>query len=246
LSPFEITLLIAAGLVAGVVNTLAGGGSLLTVPILVVLGLPGTVANGTNRVGVLVQCLVSVWRFNAEGVSEFRSALPLLAPIALGSGIGAIGATYIPDHIFEAIFGIIMLILLVPMLRSTKTSPELPTQLWPSWKTMSACFAIGVYGGAFQAGVGILLLLVLHRGGLDLVRANAVKMIVSVALTLVAVPVFIAKGQVDWLPAVILAIGFTMGATLGTRLAIRGGERVIRPAIIIAVLALSCRMMGLY
>ena len=115
MSALEISLLIAVGLVAGVVNTLAGGGSLLTVPLLVIFGLPGTIANGTNRVGVLVQCAVACWRFDAEGISEFRGALPLLPPIVLGSLVGAAAATQIPDLAFEQIFAGIMLILLIPL-----------------------------------------------------------------------------------------------------------------------------------
>ena len=102
MTPPEIALLVVVGLTAGVLNTLAGGGSLLTVPVLVLLGLPGTVANGTNRVGVLAQCLVAIWRFNAEGISEVRTALPLLLPIGLGSLIGAITVTHIPDNILRA------------------------------------------------------------------------------------------------------------------------------------------------
>jgi hypothetical protein len=246
LTPFEIALLIAVGLVAGVVNTLAGGGSLLTVPILVLLGLPGTVANGTNRVGILAQSLISAWRFKAEGISEFRTALPLLAPITIGSWVGASGVTRIRDDTFETLFGMVMLLLLIPMFRPPSARLEPTTRRWPTWKATIAYFAIGIYGGAFQAGVGIVLLLTLHRTGFDLVRANATKVIVVAALTLVAVPVFVMKGQVDWLPAVIMMVGYTIGAVVGTRLAVRGGERVIRPAVVAAVLVLSGRMLGFY
>jgi hypothetical protein len=246
LTPFEIALLIAVGLLAGVINTLAGGGSLLTVPILVFLGLPGTVANGTNRVGILAQCLISAWRFKAEGISEFRNALPLLVPIALGSWIGALGISRVPDSTFETIFGLVMLLLLFPMFRPPLARVEPATRRWSTWKATLTYFAIGVYGGAIQAGVGIVLLMTLHRSGFDLVRANAIKMIVVAALTLIAVPVFAAKGQIDWLPAAIITIGYTIGGAAGTRLAIRGGERVIRPAVVAAVLVLSGHMLGFY
>jgi uncharacterized membrane protein YfcA len=246
LTPVEISLLIAVGVVAGVVNTVAGGGSLLSVPVLVMLGLPGTVANGTNRVGILVQCGVSVWRFKAAGISEFRSALPLLIPISIGSWIGASVITQVPDKTFEAAFGLVMLVLLIPMFRPPPAIVAPSLQRWPTWKATLAYFAIGVYGGAFQAGVGIVLLLTLHRSGFDLVRANAIKMIVVAALALVAVPVFIAKGRVDWVPALIIAVGYMMGAAAGTRLAIRGGERAIRPVVVVAVIALSAHMLGVY
>jgi hypothetical protein len=241
-----MTLLVAVGLMAGVMNTLAGGGSLLTVPVLILLGLPGTVANGTNRVGVLIQCLVAAWRFKAEGISEIRTALPLLLPIGLGSLVGAIGVNHIPDSTFEALFGIVMLLLLVPIFRPSTMQIETSTRRWPTWKAMLTFFAIGVYGGAFQAGVGIVLLIALHHSGLDLVRANAAKAVIIAAMTLVAVPVFVLEGRVLWLPAAIVTIGYTAGAAIGTRLAIRGGERVIRPVVVLAILALSGRMLGLY
>jgi len=246
LTPFEMALLVVVGLVAGVVNTLAGGGTLLTVPVLVLLGLPGTVANGTNRVGVLAQCLVAAWRFNAEGISELRTALPLLLPIGLGSLLGAILVNHIPDSTFEALFGIVMLLLLIPMFRPTSMQFESSNSRWPTWKAMLAFFAIGVYGGAFQAGVGIVLLIALHHSGLDLIRANAAKVVIIAAMTLVAVPVFVLEGRVIWLPAAIVTIGYTAGAAIGTRLAIRGGERVIRPVVVLTILALSGRMLGLY
>ena len=246
MSPLEIALLIAVGLVAGVVNTLAGGGSLLTVPLLVIFGLPGTIANGTNRVGVLVQGLVSCWRFDAEGISEFRTALPLLPPVALGSIVGAALATRIPDQTFEQIFAGIMLILLIPMLRGRHPPPAPGGQRWSPLTRGFALFAIGIYGGAVQAGVGLLLLFALNRIGFDLVRANAIKIVIATALVIMAVPVFVFHQQVAWLPAAFVSIGFTLGATAGARFAVLGGESVIRRALAVAVLALAGHLLGLY
>jgi uncharacterized membrane protein YfcA len=245
-SPLEIALLIAVGFVAGIVNTLAGGGSLLTVPLLVIFGLPGTIANGTNRVGVLVQGLVSCWRFKAEGISEFRSALPLLPPVVLGSIVGAAFVAQIPDQTFEQIFAGIMLILLIPMLRRRHPAPALGGQRWSSLTRGFVLFAIGIYGGAVQAGVGLLLLFALNRLGFDLVRANAIKIVIATALVIMAVPVFVLHQQVAWLPAVFVSIGFTLGATAGARLAVLGGETAIRRALAVAVLALAGHLFGLY
>ncbi len=254
MSPFEIALLIAVGLLAGIVNTLAGGGSLLTVPLLVIFGLPGTIANGTNRVGVLVQGVVACWRFDAEGISELRSALPLLPPVLLGSLIGAASATQIPDQIFEQIFAGIMLILLIPLLqgrqRPSVQGRQLPStpgaQRWSPWTRGIVLFAIGLYGGVVQAGVGLLLLFVLNRAGFDLARANAIKIVIATAIAILAVPVFVFKQQVAWLPALFISIGFTIGATAGTRFAVLGGESAIRRTLAVAVLVLAGHMFGLY
>ncbi len=246
MSPLEISLLVAVGLVAGIVNTLAGGGSLLTVPLLVILGLPGTIANGTNRVGVLVQCVVACWRFDAEGISEFRSALPLLPAVVLGSLVGAATATQIPDPIFEQIFAGIMLILLIPMLRGGTPQSASASQRWSPLTSNIVLFAIGCYGGAVQAGVGLLLLFALNRAGFDLVRANSIKIVIVTALAIAAVPVFVFERQVAWLPAAFVSIGFTIGAAAGARIAVIGGETAIRRALAIAVLALAGHLFGLY
>ena len=111
MTPLEMLALGATATVAGVVNTLAGGGSLLTVPLLVLLGLPGGIANGTNRVGVLVQSSVAAWRFRALGVGGLREAAPVLLPVAAGSLIGAWGIAQISDALFERAFGVVMLLL---------------------------------------------------------------------------------------------------------------------------------------
>ena len=235
------------GLIAGVINTLAGGGSLLTVPLLVFMGLPATTANGTNRIGVLFQNLVSTLRFRREGLDGLRGALPVLPAVVLGSLIGATLASRMPSELFRQVFGVAMVGLLIPMWRSRSKRPG-PDDALPrsSVPNQAIFFAIGVYGGAIQAGVGLFLIAALARSGLDLVRANAIKVVIVGVLTLVAVPVFIAHGQVDWPLAAALVLGFALGGELGARAAVRGGERLIKPVLTLAVIALAGRMLGLY
>ncbi|MEE8580980.1 MAG: sulfite exporter TauE/SafE family protein [Myxococcota bacterium] len=235
------------GLVAGLVNTLAGGGSLLTVPLLVMIGLPGGLANGTNRVGILIQSGMAAWRFQSRGVARLSDALPVLVPVALGSVVGALLIAQLEDQTFERIFGLVMVLLLIPILRRPRGgSPDGPNAPRSPVLRGALFFAIGLYGGALQAGVGIALLYALSFLGSDLVRSNAIKVVVVAALTLVALPVFAIEGQIAWLPAGILAVGFAAGGELGARLAVRGGERVIRPVLALAVVALAGRMLGLY
>jgi len=247
-SLLAMSALALGGFAAGVINTLAGGGSLLTVPLLVLLGLPGALANGTNRIGILVQNAVAAWRFRAEGVRVFRETLPVLAPVSVGSVVGAVAISRLADQTFERAFGLLMLALLIPTLREAggRRAMRRPARPWPPAAALVANFAVGLYGGAFQAGVGLALLAVLAREGHDLVRANAIKVIVVGALTAVAVPVFVLSGAVAWGPALALAAGYAAGGALGARLAVRGGERVIRAALALAVVALAGRMLGLY
>jgi len=247
-SPLDASILIGGGLLAGIVNTLAGGGSLLTVPLLVLLGLPGTLANGTNRVGIVIQNAVATWGFRAQGVSGIRAAVPVLIPVALGSLVGALAISQVSNELFERLFGAVMLILLVPTLRrpSPRAGSEADPRVRSSLTTSLLFFAIGLYGGAFQAGVGILLVFAISYAGYDLVRTNSIKVVVIFATTLFAIPVFITANQVAWLEALVLAVGFAAGGALGSRIAVRGGERVIRPVLAAAVIALAGRMFGLY
>jgi len=240
----DALLLAGGGLVAGIVNTLAGGGSLLTVPLLVLMGLPGTLANGTNRVGVLIQNGVAVWGFRAQGISGIPHATRVLLPVAAGALLGAMTASRLPDTTFERLFGGIMLVLLFPTLRGSR--PRLPAREHPAWLRTAVFFGIGLYGGAFQAGVGLLLLFALSFGGFDLVQANSIKVVLNFCFTLLTIPVFLAAGQIAWLAAVCLGAGFAAGGALGSHLAVRGGERLIRPVLAAAVLALAGRMVGLY
>jgi len=247
MTAFEVGAIAVAGFAAGVVNTLAGGGSLLTVPLLVMIGLPGTVATGTNRVGVFVQSVVGALRFRAEGVSGFSKSLPVLLPLLAGGTLGALAVAHLDDATFERLFGIVMLLLLVPALWPPRTaSPDgVRSDLSPVMSAVTF-FVIGLYGGSFQAGVGLFMVLALARAGHGLVLANSIKMVTIAAFTAVAVAIFVYEGQVVWAPALVLSAATALGATVGTRIAVSGGDRVIRPAIALAVVALAGRMLRLY
>lgn len=239
--------LAAVGLVAGVINTLAGGGTLLTVPALVYFGLPATVANGTNRVGVLMQNVFATRRFRREGFDALAESLPIVLPAVIGSIVGATVASRMSSALYEKVFGVAMVMLLVPILRSQQTKRAAVPVAGRSAAANAAIFgAIGFYGGSIQAGVGIFVVAALARSGLDLVRANAVKVILVGALTFVALPVFIFHRQVDWPYALAMASGYSLGGTVGARVAARGGERVIKPVLVASVLAMAGRMLGLY
>jgi uncharacterized membrane protein YfcA len=242
---FEAGLLVCGGALAGVVNTLAGGGSLLTVPLLTFAGLPADIANGTNRVGILIQNAVASWGFWREGVPGFREAAPLVLPVVGGALVGAYGVSQLDAATFQRLFGFVMLLLLVPTLRGPKPGRSPRGPLSGPLRAL-IFFGIGLYGGAVQAGVGILLIYALSLGGSDLVRSNSVKVVVNSCFTLVVLPIFLLAGQVAWLPALVLGAGFALGGFVGPRLAVRRGERLIRGVLGAAVVALAGRMLGLY
>jgi uncharacterized membrane protein YfcA len=242
----DAAILIAGGLAAGVVNTLAGGGSLISVPLLVLVGLPATIANGTNRIGVFLQNLIAAWRFRAQGVSGLEGASKVVLPVCLGSLVGAYTISTLDDATFQKIFGAVMLIDLIPMLRPPKPGGAEATRPWPRWLLFTVFAGIGLYGGAIQAGVGLLMVGALNHTGYDLVRANSIKVATNVVLTAFAIPIFVWQGQVAWLHAGVIAVGFAAGGALGAAIAVRGGERVIRPVMVLAIVGLAGRMLGLY
>jgi uncharacterized membrane protein YfcA len=246
--PSDALLLAGGGLVAGVVNTLAGGGSLLTVPLLVMVGLPGPVANGTNRVGVALGSAVATWRLAALGVSGARDAAPLVLPSALGALLGAYGVVQLPAELFNRVFGLLMLVLLVPTLRGARLerTAAARARALPAPLRFVAFLGIGLYGGAFQAGVGILLLSVFSLAGVDLVRSTHIKTALNTCFTLLALPIFWWAGQILWAEAFALGSGFVAGGALGARAAVLGGERIIKRVLAVAVVALAGRMLGFY
>ncbi|MEC7898650.1 MAG: TSUP family transporter [Actinomycetota bacterium] len=241
----DALLLVFGGLAAGVINTMAGGGSTITVPLLVLAGVPGTQANGSNRVGVLAASAAAVISFRRLGVSGIRKSSSVLLPVLVGSLIGSSLISQISDEAFERLFGVLM----VPIVILTLVSPTPKkniTKKWGGGFTILIFSIVGLYGGAIQAGVGLLMIIALSYSGFDLVKANSIKVLVNVLLTIVALPVFLIAGKVDWGPALTLAAGFTLGGWLGAKWAFQGGEKLIRFVMVISAVLLSGRLLGFY
>ena len=241
-----MVVLLGGGLVAGIVNAMAGGGSLLTVPLLVFAGVPGNTANGSNRVGVLTNSVSAAGTFRRLGVAGLAGIGRILGPAVVGSLIGSIVVSQLADDTFERVFGFVMIPILIMSLRRPDVEAMADRPQWPTWLTTIVFFAIGLYGGAFQAGVGLMMIVALSRAGVGLVVANHIKVIVTLVFTVFALPVFIVNGDVDWAPALVLAVGFAVGGYLGARLSVAGGERVIRPVLVVAVIVFAGRLLGLY
>jgi hypothetical protein len=241
---WEAVLLVVGGVAAGLINAVAGGGSTLTVPLLVLAGVPGNNANASNRVGILTSNAAAATAFRKLGVRGLSRATPILIPIIVGSLIGAYGITQLTDDNFERVFGLLMLPIIFLSIRKPKA--KVGAEPWPMWFTATVFLGVGLYGGAVQAGVGLIMLAALTRAGFDLVTANNVKVVANLTLTSVALPVFIIQGKVEWVPALILAVGLTIGAWIGAHAAVRGGERFIRAAMVVAAVLLAGNLLGVY
>ncbi|MGD8396444.1 MAG: sulfite exporter TauE/SafE family protein [Candidatus Eiseniibacteriota bacterium] len=247
-------LLVAGGALAGFVNTLGGGGSFLTLPLLVLAGLDASTANGTNRVAVLIQSAVASLEFGRHGKLPPVRTLPLLvAPTLVGALVGARIAVEIPEPMLRLVIGLVLLAAIPTVLAPEGRGRRGDGQHGLSGvaagrraRIMLLLFGCGIYGGFLQAGVGILLLAVLvPLVGLDLVHANAVKVLLVAVFTALAIPVFASAGQVDLIAGLVLAIGNVAGALAATRLAVRGGARVVRWVVAAALILAAAGLLDL-
>jgi uncharacterized protein len=231
--------LVAIGFVAAVINVIAGGGSFLTLPLLLFLGLPAGVANGTNRVGVLAQNISAVIGFQRHQVLPVKWALAVSVPAIAGAGLGVWAALSVPDVAFRRILSVVMLLMTFGTLlhRSLKGAPGAVIRHPWHWTMLGGFFVTGLYGGFLQAGVGFLALAMTSLAGLDMVRGNAVKVFTVMLLTLLSLAVFAGTGHVNWPAGIALGLGNLLGGVVGVRVAVFQGhrwlERVVTATIVI-------------
>jgi uncharacterized protein len=241
----EVALLAGAGLVAGALNTIAGGGSFLTLPILLFLGLPAAVANGTNRVGVLAQNVSGTWGYHRHGAMDWGFALRASVPAVIGAGVGAWFALRVPDLAFTRILSFAMLAMTLWSVWTSggrRDGPDAVSARPSQLATSIGFFFAGLYGGFIQAGVGFVILALTSAAGLDLIRGNAVKMLSVLLITVLSLVIFAKSGTVDWPRGLALGLGNFAGGLVGVRLAVLNGqrwlERVVTGTVILFALLL--------
>lgn len=243
---WQLPLLFVAGVVAGILNVLAGGGSLLTLPLLIFMGLPSAVANGTNRIAIFCQNIFAIQGFRKRGVMPLELALLCTPPALLGSWIGANLAITLDDQLFNRLLAVIMIGVLIftavdPMKRFRQEEVVF-SGLRKSLLVLSF-FAVGIYGGFVQAGVGFLVITALLVHGLDLVRINAIKVFVIFAYTFIALGVFVYHGQVDYSLGLALAAGNSVGGMIGPKLAVDKGHDWIKKVVSLTVLVFALKLL---
>jgi len=237
----DYLILFGAGIFAGTLNVLAGGGSFLTLPVLILLGLPATVANGTNRVGIFFQNIGAVWGFRKRGVLDWRWTARILAPACAGAVVGTTLALIIGDAAFRKLLAFLMV----------------AVTLWTLWDPVSrikgekrpgalflgsAFFLAGIYGGFVQAGVGFLILAATTLAGFDLVKGNAIKVLCILVFTALSLAIFAWNGQVEWGVGLVLAGGTIIGGQIGVHLTVLKGHKWVRGVVTIAVIALAIKL----
>ena len=243
MSPLDAVILIFAGLAAGFINTLAGGGSAITIPILnELVGI--STANGTNRIAILAANLSAIVGFQRGKAVPWSRVLPLLPPTVGGAALGAWAASATDPDVLRRVFAaVLLLVALSVVARPSRWVEERDAALHEPWRSL-VFLGVGFYGGFVQAGVGFLLLagLVLG-GGLTLVNGNAAKVVLISAYTPVALLLFARAAQVDWTVGLVLAIGQMAGAWIAAHLAVRKGASWIRWVLVAAAVVAAIRLL---
>ena len=234
-------LLVPAGFIAGALNTVAGGGSFLTLPLLIVLGLPHDVANGTNRLAILIQTAGAAATFRRAGAFPVPVLLRLGLAAALGAGFGSAVALEVGEAVFLRFLSIVMVLFtLFPLLRR-RAEPGIPATNSPTAGAglFAAFLMVGFYGGFVQAGVGFLSLGATSWAGFSLLAGNTIKVACIFLFSVISLTIFAANGVVDWRVGLALGAGTLAGALVGARWTLRAGDRVLRLVVAAATLTFA-------
>ena len=246
--PVQWLLLYGVGVLAGFINVMAGGGSTITMPILIFLGLDGATANGTNRVAIIIQNIAAIASFHSEKKYQFITALKYAAWTLPGAVIGALTAVRIDNDLFEKILGVVIIgVMITVLFPQKKISGSLPNSARSRWLVYPALFGIGFYGGFIQAGVGFLIMAALmHILHLNLVKVNMYKVFIIFIYTMPAILIFALSGNIKIIYALALAAGNATGGWWSAKLAIKKGEKLIRVVLIVAVSAMALKLFDLF
>ena len=243
---WQYIILLLVGIVVGFVNVMAGGGSLLTIPIMLFMGVPGPVANGTNRIAIIAQMATAVIAFFKKGYSDFKLSLTLALAAIPSAVVGAYAGTRLEGVWFNRVVAVIMLVVMLVMAVKKDGEPAIRT---PPEKPRLALahvlmFLVGFYGGFIQIGIGLLFMPVLNKTlGLDLVRVNMHKTFIISVYTTAALIVFAWQVEIFWILGLSLAVGTSIGAWLSAHVQVSKGERVIKVVLNIVLALIIIRLL---
>ena len=243
---YEYALVMAVGLAAGFLNVVAGGGSLISLPILIFLGLPAGVANATNRIALFFQNIFAVAGFRSKGVSPFPYGMYLAVSAFVGAIVGALISVELDDKLFNRIIAIVMvMVIFLTVFSPNKSNDSGEERMGFKHKLIGTIvfFFVGIYGGFIQAGVGFLIMAALTNiNHISLVKTNAIKVFVVLVYTLSALGIFIWKGMINWEYGITLAVGNSTGAWIASRWSVKAGDIWIKRFLIVAVIGLAIKL----
>lgn len=241
----DVIILLICGVIAGFINTVAGGGSLLTLPILIFMGLPSNIANGTNRIAIFMQNIFSISGYKSRGVSDFKYSSWLSVSALIGSIIGAKIAINIDEDMFNKILSVVIIIVVLTIIYNKKTFNINSENISIEKKIISVImfFFIGIYGGFIHAGVGFLILSILSNyNGIQLSKANSIKVFVVFVYTFFALIVFIMENKINWILGINLGIGNSIGGWIASRWSYNKPDKIIKIFIIISSAIMAIKL----
>lgn len=245
ISVFELAGLSLAGIFAGFINVVAGGGSLITLPLMIFLGLPPVVANGTNRIGIIAQNIVAVSNFSRKGVFIYPFSLYAGGIAIAGSIIGSLLALEMDDQLFNRILSIVMVATGAAILLNHKkiTANNAEPVVKNQATSLFLFFFIGIYGGFIHVGIGFLMILILSRiNDLTLKYANSIKVFVALLFSISSIIVFILNDAINWKVGLVLAIGTSVGGYLGSHFTMKKSERWIKLILLLAIGVMAVKL----
>ena len=246
LGAWGAVLLMSVGFAAGFLNVIAGGGSTLSVPVMIFMGLPAPIANGTNRIAILAQNIAAVVTFFRRGYSDFKLSLSLAICAIPGAVAGALVGVEFEGIWFNRMLAIIMFgIMLVNHLGKKKApTKKIVTNRIRLVIGHLMMILVGFWGGVIQIGVGFLIMPILSGViGLDLVRTNMHKVFIIGTYTVVALAIFASNLEIPWMIGLALATGNMLGGYLGARISISKGDRFIRIALNVVLACFILRLL---
>ena len=244
---YYYVLLVVVGMIVGIINTISGGGSLLTLPVLIFVGLPSNVANGTNRIAIFIQSIFNIAGYKSKNAID-KSKFPIYLSISatIGALIGAKLAIDIKGELFNRILAVVMITIVGFMIfRPKQNFHQLADRVTGKYLKYSilAFFFVGIYGGFIQAGTGIFILLILSSiNHLTLIKSNIIKVIVMFIYTSAALLMFGFNLKLDWIAGLTLASGQAAGGWFTSRWSVNKGDGIVKVFLIIMVTAMAIKL----
>jgi uncharacterized membrane protein YfcA len=245
----EILIILITGIAAGFINVNAGGGSFITLPVLIFTGLPAAVANGTNRVALAAANIISVLNFKKNGYFDWKLAMFFAIPATIGAVAGSFVSINLPDDLYNTLLAIVIIMVILFVIINPSRFIKAPAEITRNRKILGFIIflALGFYGGVIQAGVGFLLMTSLFFiTGYSLVKINSLKVLIVLVYMAFSLAVFIISGNVNWVYALVLSVGNGTGAFLGSHFAIKHGDKWIRVIMIVASLLMALKLLNVY
>lgn len=241
---FNALILFAAGAVASFINMMAGGGSVLTIGTMILIGVEPVVANGTNRIGVLVGTGSGALTYKAEKFTDIKTSLILGISAIPGAIIGSIYSVQISNQVFQKILAVVMIFILITMFIPQKKMVETGEKLKKSWLIYPAMVLIGLYGGFIQVGVGFIIMAALrHLMAYDLLRVNMHKVFIVLIYTVPVLIIFGISGKINLFYAIVMSLGNALGSYISVKVALRKGEKVVKMVLIIAIVLMAAKFL---